>query len=89
MTTIQASTSTAYRKGMESITGQMAAFTRAISVMEPGMDMAFGKATMRLTSALIEWTVRRASACILGRTRKCIRASLETTTETAMERCTR
>ena len=79
----------AYRKGMESTTGQMAAFTRAISATEPGMDMAFGKATMRLTSALTEWTVRRASACILGRTRKCIRASLETTTETAMERCTR
>jgi hypothetical protein len=79
----------AYPKAMESITGQMAVFTRAISATEPDMDMAFGKATMRLTSVLIEWTVRRASACILGRTRKCIRASLETTTETAMERCTR
>ena len=89
MTTIQASTSTAYRKAMESTTGQMAAFTRAISATEPGMDMAYGKATVRLTSALIEWTAKRASACILGKTRKCIRASLETTTETAMGRCTR
>lgn len=88
MTTILASTLMAYPKGMESTTGQMAAFTRAISATEPGMDMAFGKATTRLTSALIEWTVRRASACILGRRRKCIRASLETTTETAMERST-
>ncbi len=89
MITTPASTSMAYLKGMESITGQTAAFTKAISATEPGMATAFGKTAMKLTLALTEWTIKKALACILGRTRKCIRASLETTTEMAMERYTR
>ena len=67
-----------------SITGQMAVFTKGISVMEQDMGMAFGRVKIKHIQVRIEWTISKGSECTHGRTIKSIKDSLETTIETAM-----
>ena len=76
----------AYHKATENIIGQMAVFTRAISVMEPDMDMGFGKVRKKLILARTGWTIRKGLVCILGKIRKFTRDSFETIIEMDMGR---
>ena len=85
--TMQDSISMEFRKGMESIIGQMAVFTKATSAMEPDMGMAFGKVKTKHISAYIEWIRSKVLECIHGRIKKCTKASSAMITVRVMDRC--
>lgn len=76
-----------FLKGMVNIIGMMVVFIKVISVMEPDMDMEFGKIKIKRILALTKWITKKDLEFTHGRIKKSTKVSSKMIIGMGMVKC--